>query len=309
MDKYGYIKRGVVPALVTTVIAALATAGSAALTGGTAGAATALTFKYVTVSQWPNSDGTRGFKADIEIGNKAGTTPVNGWTLKFTYPGDEKIGSLDNATYAQAGQDVTITSGPVSAYIPAGSGYVLSLAGLWVNNDAVPVSFDFNGTTYAPSPAAPPPSQSPVPRVGVGAALLSQNAQATYIGVKYGRTPDPLTAGTARLYLVRVTNTGNGPEEITVHSAAAYVAGGSFLWNTTSGQNAAASWTSASPDDVVNIPAGGSFTTTVTVRVPAGTAPATYYAVLWASLVTHPVSGQITPSADAGIREYLRVTP
>jgi hypothetical protein len=138
MDKYRYIKRGVVPALVATVIAGLATAGSAALTGRTAGAATALTFKYVTASQWPNSDGTRGFKADIEIGNKAGTTPVNGWTPKFTYPGDEKIGNLDNATYTQAGQNVTITSGPVSAYIPAGSGYVLSLTGLWAGRSRPP---------------------------------------------------------------------------------------------------------------------------------------------------------------------------
>lgn len=159
MNKTRYIKRWVISVLVA-VAAVFGTVGTAALTAGTSVAATALTFKYVTLSEWLNSDGTHGFHANLQIGNSAGTTPVNGWTLKFAYPGDQKIASMDNATYTQSGQNVAITSGQFSSYIPAGSGYVLNFSGTWASSDAAPVSFDFNGTTYA-AQTPPPPTQPP----------------------------------------------------------------------------------------------------------------------------------------------------
>ena len=53
---------------------------------------------YATQSQWAG-----GFVAGVTIAN-TGTSPIDGWTLKFTFPGDQKITNAWSGTELRAGR-------------------------------------------------------------------------------------------------------------------------------------------------------------------------------------------------------------
>ena len=57
----------------------------------------------------PSTTGAAGFSANITITN-TGTTTINGWTLRFTFPGNQQITNSWSATWSQQGQAVTATS-------------------------------------------------------------------------------------------------------------------------------------------------------------------------------------------------------
>ena len=94
-----------------------------------------------TPNQWPG-----GFTASIEILN-TGTSAINGWTLKFTFPGDQKITNAWNGVASQSGQAVTITNESYNAAIAPGANTTLGFQGTWTSNDTSPTSFSVNGTT------------------------------------------------------------------------------------------------------------------------------------------------------------------
>jgi cellulase/cellobiase CelA1 len=95
---------------------------------------------YTTQSQWAG-----GFVAQVTIAN-TGTAPVNGWTLAFTFPGDQRITSSWNGTASQSGENVTITNASYNGAIPAGGSTSLGFQGTWATSDAVPAAFTVNGT-------------------------------------------------------------------------------------------------------------------------------------------------------------------
>ena len=96
---------------------------------------------YTTASQWAG-----GFVANVTITN-TGSTPVSGWTLKFTFPGDQKITSAWNGSATQSGQSVTITNASYNGSIAAGGNTSVGFQGTWAASDAAPASFTLNGTT------------------------------------------------------------------------------------------------------------------------------------------------------------------
>jgi acetylxylan esterase len=96
---------------------------------------------YTKASEWAG-----GFVANVTIAN-TGTTTINGWTLRFTFPGDQKITNAWNGTASQTGENVTVTSASYNATIPAGGSTSLGFQGTWAASDAAPTSFSVNGTT------------------------------------------------------------------------------------------------------------------------------------------------------------------
>jgi poly(hydroxyalkanoate) depolymerase family esterase len=108
---------------------------SAASTGGGCRVA------YQTQSQW-----TGGFVAQLTITN-TGTSAISGWTLKFTFPGDQKITSAWGSVPSQSGAAVTLTSVSYDATIASGGNTTLGFQGTWTSSDAVPTSFSVNGST------------------------------------------------------------------------------------------------------------------------------------------------------------------
>src|SRR5579872_4212547 len=91
------------PPRVLAVAGALALASAATLIPTTllssANAATlGCSVAYSTQSQWAG-----GFVANLVISN-TGASAINGWTLTFTFPGDQKVTNAWSATVTQSGE-------------------------------------------------------------------------------------------------------------------------------------------------------------------------------------------------------------
>jgi hypothetical protein len=91
-------------------------------------------------------DWTGGFTANITITN-TGSSTINGWTLAFTFPGNEQITDAWNGVESQSGENVTITNESYNETISPGGNTTLGFQGTWTTSDAPPTSFTVNGVT------------------------------------------------------------------------------------------------------------------------------------------------------------------
>ena len=107
--------------------------------GGGGGAACQVV--YSTQSQW-----TGGFVAQINITN-TGSSAISGWTLGFTFPGDQKITTAWNGTASQSGETVSITNASYNGALAAGQSTSVGFQGTWASSDAAPAAFTLNGAT------------------------------------------------------------------------------------------------------------------------------------------------------------------
>lgn len=99
---------------------------------------------YTVQSEWQG-----GMTVSLAITNK-GPLAINGWTLTFTFGGDERIGTVWGATGSQSGQSVTLVNLPYDAAIAPGAtltGVGMTLA--WSKSDAAPAGFALNGKPCA----------------------------------------------------------------------------------------------------------------------------------------------------------------
>jgi enterochelin esterase-like enzyme len=94
---------------------------------------------------YSQNDWGSGATVSITIKNN-GSSTINGWTLGWTFPGNQKITNMWNATYTQSGAAVTAKNAAYNSAIPAkGSvtfGFNLSYSG----SNAKPADFTLNGT-------------------------------------------------------------------------------------------------------------------------------------------------------------------
>jgi endoglucanase len=100
----------------------------------------ACSVSYVKQSEW-----STGFVAQLTVTN-TGTTAINGWTLAFTFPGDQKITSSWNSTTTQSGASVTVKDAGYNGAIAAGGSVGFGFQGTWSSSDAAPTSFTINGS-------------------------------------------------------------------------------------------------------------------------------------------------------------------
>ena len=107
--------------------------------GGGGGGSASCQVTYSTQSQWAG-----GFVASVTISN-TGTSAINGWTLGFTFPGDQKITTAWNGVASQSGESVSITNASYNGTIPASGSTSLGFQGTWASSDAAPASFTLNG--------------------------------------------------------------------------------------------------------------------------------------------------------------------
>jgi len=105
--------------------------------GGNGGGSCHVTY---TKNEWAG-----GFVASVTISNPSSST-INGWTLGFTFPGDQKITSGWSATYSQNGKSVTATAMEYNRSIAPGQNTNIGFQGTWASSDANPSSFTLNGT-------------------------------------------------------------------------------------------------------------------------------------------------------------------
>jgi beta-glucosidase len=105
----------------------------------------ASTANYVVVYTIQNDWGS-GATVNVTITNKT-TAAVNGWTLAWTFPGNQTITNLWNGSYTQSGASVTVKNASYNANIPANGGslnfgFNLNYSG----TNAKPAGFTLNGT-------------------------------------------------------------------------------------------------------------------------------------------------------------------
>ena len=94
---------------------------------------------YVRTSQWPG-----GFTASVTITNE-GTSTVYGWTLAFTFPGDQRITTVWNALITQTGEAISATNNSYNGVIPPGGSVQFGFQGTYTSNDSPPTAFTVNG--------------------------------------------------------------------------------------------------------------------------------------------------------------------
>jgi len=86
-----------------------------------------------------------GFQGQVVLTN-TGTSAISPWTLTWTFPGDQQIGSMWTASYTQSGEAVTAVNESYNATIaPAGS-VTIGFTGTFTSSDASPAAFSVNGT-------------------------------------------------------------------------------------------------------------------------------------------------------------------
>jgi len=126
----------------TTFTYSIASSGGGGGGGGGGGSGSgACKVVYTTSSQW-----TGGFTGQIAITN-TGSSAISSWTLKYTYPGDQKLTSDYNGTYSQSGEAVTLTNASYNGSLAAGGSTSVGVQGTWTSSDAAPTSFTLNGAT------------------------------------------------------------------------------------------------------------------------------------------------------------------
>jgi endo-1,4-beta-xylanase len=129
-----------------TVTAADSTgaSGSASFTwtigGGSTGGGGTCHVSYAKTSEWAG-----GFVANVTI-NNTGTSAINGWTLTFTFPGDQKVTSAWSAAVTQNGTSVTAVNASYDATISPGGSTSFGMQGTWTASDTAPSSFSVNGS-------------------------------------------------------------------------------------------------------------------------------------------------------------------
>jgi endoglucanase len=114
--------------------------------------------EYTVANDWGS-----GATVSVDIVNNA-STPVDGWSLEWTFPGNQQITNLWGGSYAQSGADVSVTNGSWNATIEAGGGSVNFGFNIQYNEaNEAPAQFALNGVVCGgePQPTAVPPTEVP----------------------------------------------------------------------------------------------------------------------------------------------------
>ncbi|MEU6846850.1 glycoside hydrolase family 48 protein [Streptomyces sp. NPDC046716] len=128
----------------TAVAAALALplATLAALPTSAQAAAVECSVDYKT------NDWGSGFTADLTITNR-GSAAIDGWTLTYSYAGDQKLTNGWNGTWSQSGRNVTVKDAGYNGKIAAGAAASTGAQFTYSGSNSAPTNFAINGTTCA----------------------------------------------------------------------------------------------------------------------------------------------------------------
>jgi endoglucanase len=101
---------------------------------------------HCQVTYTNSKDWKTGFSAALLIRN-TGTTPINGWSLTWTWDGTQKIEQLWSARYTQNGPAVTVTNETWNAAIPTGGTLAdVGFNATYSGQNRAPTNFYLNGT-------------------------------------------------------------------------------------------------------------------------------------------------------------------
>ena len=147
------------------LLAALGLVAAGAAGAVPAGAATAsCSAAYSVQTDWGS-----GFTASLNITNN-GTAAITGWTVTYTYAGNQTLSNGWNGTWSQSGKTVTVANASYNGSLAAGAS---TTAG---------ANFNYSGTNAAPTSVTCTPAGSTQPPPG------SINATPSSLNVTQGST-------------------------------------------------------------------------------------------------------------------------
>ncbi|MFD0971851.1 extracellular catalytic domain type 1 short-chain-length polyhydroxyalkanoate depolymerase [Plantactinospora endophytica] len=88
---------------------------------------------------------TGGFTANVTVTNTS-TSAVNGWTVQWSWPGNQQVTNAWNATVSQSGAQVTARNVSYNAAIAAGASVTFGFQGTYSGANQAPTQFTLNGT-------------------------------------------------------------------------------------------------------------------------------------------------------------------
>jgi endoglucanase len=86
-----------------------------------------------------------GYQANVTLAN-TDSSALNGWSLAWTFRGNERIASGWNATFAQSGSLVTATNAAYNATIAPGGSVSVGFTVTSTGSPQAPTAFAVNGT-------------------------------------------------------------------------------------------------------------------------------------------------------------------
>lgn len=116
--------------------------GSPSAPASPSGTGTACRVTYAT------SDWATGFTATVTITN-TGAVPVNGWSLRWSFTGNQMVSGAWNATITQSASQVTATNAAYNATIDPGGSVTFGFQAIYSGTNASPAAFTLGGTACA----------------------------------------------------------------------------------------------------------------------------------------------------------------
>jgi cellulase/cellobiase CelA1 len=98
---------------------------------------------YTVTNRWSG-----GFQAEVKLTN-TGTAAYDGWKLGWTFPGDQRIGQIWNASHQQTGAKVTVTDAGWNGKVAPGSSAAFGFTGTTTGDGTAPGAFTLGGEACA----------------------------------------------------------------------------------------------------------------------------------------------------------------
>lgn len=119
--------------------------GTVTFTTSSGGSSAACGVGYRVTGSWSG-----GFQGEIVLRN-TGTSAINGWTLRWTFPDSQRITNLWGGTATQSGSDVSVAAASYTATIPASGSVTLGFTASRPAANPSPTAFTLNGADCAVS--------------------------------------------------------------------------------------------------------------------------------------------------------------
>ncbi|MBA2813103.1 cellulase family glycosylhydrolase [Streptomyces sp. KM273126] len=114
--------------------------GTVTVTTASGGSSAACGVGYRVTNEWSG-----GFQGEIVIRN-TGSTAIDGWTLRWTFPDSQRITNLWGGTATQSGAEVSVASASYTATIPAAGSVTVGFTATRATANPSPGAFTLNGS-------------------------------------------------------------------------------------------------------------------------------------------------------------------
>jgi hypothetical protein len=156
-----------------------------------ASAAAGCQASYTVSSSW-----STGFTAAVSVTNLG--SALSSWSVTWTFPGNQQITQIWNATDTQSGENVTAVNVSYNGSVATGASLSFGFNGSYSGTNAVPSQLSLNGVacTGTVTSSSASPSPTPTPTSASASASASATPSASASPTSSASSPPPPNQGT-----------------------------------------------------------------------------------------------------------------